>query len=542
MSVAPITLEQFKWDESTTLRDWTRWAMRFESMLQIAKVKYKEQNNTLSIDYLLQVCGDKILDLYDALPNKDTIDWITLKPLIAARFTEPNLRFNTLLLRTAKQGATEDLEDFVTRARLLATNAGISNDEMETELLKVIPAGAYTSATANKALAVDSIKALLEWHKSQTLTNKLEQHMETEASNGKAAVNRMQPQHTQKRRKPGKCYNCGGEYPHTNPCPARGKTCHKCNKLNHFEKQCRLNKSNNKDCPTDRYQDNKRLHKNDRGHREKKSHKAYKLTDMDEREELEELRARFATESSRRMKQDESSSSSTSASTSSSNSPSTTYKYKAYAISGGDASPKANIVVNGLPVLHIVDTGATMNIMVQSDFNKLPRRPRLYPSKARIFAFGATKPTRTLGEFATTINYNRKEIMVSYVVIDDSKGKMENLLSHQASKALEIVKINLTEADHSINRTTTQATLKSSARQQWRQNLFERYKRLFEPRVGKLKGVKVHIDTDPSIKPTQQPPYKIPFHLIPPTKAKLDEMVQNKIIERASGRCTWIRS
>jgi hypothetical protein len=124
------------------------------------------------------------------------------------------------------------------------------------------------------------------------------------------------------------------------------------------------------------------------------------------------------------MKQHDSSSSSTSATTSSSNSPSTTYKYKAYAISGADASPKANIVVNGLPVLHIVDTEATM---------KLPRRPRLNPSKARIFAFGATKPTRILGEFATTINYNRKEIMVSYVVIDDSKCKMENLLSHQAS-------------------------------------------------------------------------------------------------------------
>ena len=31
-----------------------------------------------------------------------------------------------------------------------------------------------------------------------------------------------------------KCRNCGGAYPHTGPCPARGKQCYKCSKLNHF--------------------------------------------------------------------------------------------------------------------------------------------------------------------------------------------------------------------------------------------------------------------------------------------------------------------
>ena len=30
-----------------------------------------------------------------------------------------------------------------------------------------------------------------------------------------------------------------GEYPHKENCPARGKTCHKCGKTNHFAKFCR---------------------------------------------------------------------------------------------------------------------------------------------------------------------------------------------------------------------------------------------------------------------------------------------------------------
>ena len=38
-----------------------------------------------------------------------------------------------------------------------------------------------------------------------------------------------------------KCYNCGGPFPHSSgrPCPAKGKSCNKCNKWNHFASQCR---------------------------------------------------------------------------------------------------------------------------------------------------------------------------------------------------------------------------------------------------------------------------------------------------------------
>ena len=39
------------------------------------------------------------------------------------------------------------------------------------------------------------------------------------------------------------CHNCGGIWPHkTTACPARGKDCRKCGKLNHFAKYCRSTK------------------------------------------------------------------------------------------------------------------------------------------------------------------------------------------------------------------------------------------------------------------------------------------------------------
>ncbi|CAB3999011.1 Retrovirus-related Pol poly [Paramuricea clavata] len=44
----------------------------------------------------------------------------------------------------------------------------------------------------------------------------------------------------------GTCRNCGGEWPHEKGnCPARGKECRKCGKINHFARQCRSSKPDN---------------------------------------------------------------------------------------------------------------------------------------------------------------------------------------------------------------------------------------------------------------------------------------------------------
>ena len=51
-----------------------------------------------------------------------------------------------------------------------------------------------------------------------------------------------------------KCRGCGGGFPHREkPCPAKGKTCHKCNKPNHFAKFCLTQPQGN----TNKCKDNK---------------------------------------------------------------------------------------------------------------------------------------------------------------------------------------------------------------------------------------------------------------------------------------------
>ena len=44
-----------------------------------------------------------------------------------------------------------------------------------------------------------------------------------------------------------KCNNCGYDWPHVQRCPAQGKICNNCKKVEHFEQVCRSSKQNHQE-------------------------------------------------------------------------------------------------------------------------------------------------------------------------------------------------------------------------------------------------------------------------------------------------------
>jgi hypothetical protein len=437
--MASLNMEHFVWNDKTTLRDWSRWIMKFEALLTIQKIKFREANCTLAVEYLITLCGDRIVDLIETLDNKDTIDYITLKPLITARFAETNKRFNLFLFRSAKQNSTEHFEDFIVRLRMLAADAGVTNEQMDDELLNVIPIGALDAKVKAQALNVATTKVadLLKWFKSYDLVEKLENQIDLEQTSNKAAANVVNNNKNIQKKSIGsrKCFRCGGPYPHEKDCPASKANCNYCNQPGHFEKCCKTKRR--KQSPN--AQHNNKSQSNYQRNRQRPQ--ARRLLKEDEVEELLELRARFQTESANRLnRQSDSSDESQSLEQN-------TYFYARTISTTKNSSPRGTIMVNGCPIEHIIDTGATMNVMSGIDFRRMQYHPKLYKSHARIYAFGATKPMPTLGEFITTLSYNNNETTVKYVVVDDSKFKVENLLSYNASAVLKIVKIELSKDD-----------------------------------------------------------------------------------------------
>ncbi len=95
------------------------------------------------------------------------------------------------------------------------------------------------------------LENLLKTARAMETADEHTQEMEKQQLN---AVNQKRHKEKVTQRKPNpkppdtrstKCGLCGGVYPHKDSCPAKGKTCAKCGKLNHLARVCRQGKKPN---------------------------------------------------------------------------------------------------------------------------------------------------------------------------------------------------------------------------------------------------------------------------------------------------------
>ena len=175
-----------------------------------------------------------------------------------------------------------------------------------------------------------------------------------------------------------------------------------------------------------------------------------------------------------------------------------------------DKCPRINLQLNGSRVSHIIDTGTNLNIISKSTLNTLKPTPNLKSTHIKAYGFNADLPVPILGEFNIKIKFRDKSHELVYVVLN---GEADNLLGYASAKAMDIITIK-------INRVETKSF-----------NPISMFPTIFEDRVGKLKGVKVHFEANPNVRPHQSPPYTVPFALERLTQLKLEYLIKNDIIE-----------
>jgi hypothetical protein len=124
----------------------------------------------------------------------------------------------------------------------LAKLAGIATNDLNKELLSRIAYNTTSSAIREKAMEKDmTTEKLVKWESSRVEQQRCnnEQTAAGEAINfvkNKRKANEGMPQPQSQKKK---CGRCGYDYPHQGKCPADGKTCTNCKKLNHFASVCR---------------------------------------------------------------------------------------------------------------------------------------------------------------------------------------------------------------------------------------------------------------------------------------------------------------
>ena len=177
-----------------------------------------------------------------------------------------------------------------------------------------------------------------------------------------------------------KCRNCGGSFPHKGPCPAKGKQCRSCGKLNHFQSVCRSRPiaQQPSDIPTQ--QDSTPLRHGNRNSIRPLEHQTTSDSDED----------------------------------------------YVYGVSTSENSPRVKVTVCRHSSTTLVDTGATINVIDEHTYKTLRGIP-LQRTTTKAFAYNFTTPVPFLGKFTAPVETRRRITAATFYVAEGSQSG--NLLS-----------------------------------------------------------------------------------------------------------------
>lgn len=133
-----------------------------------------------------------------------------------------------------------------------------------------------------------------------------------------------------------------------------------------------------------------------------------------------------------------------------------------------------------------------------------------------MYSYGSDEPLDTAGEFEAELGYKNKYCIASFVVVEE---KATAILSCQTSGELGVLKIMVNSVSEA--------------------SLFEEFKECFEE-VGKLKDFQAKLHIIESVKPVAQKQRLAPFVLREEIENKLEELIDNDIIEPVVGPTPWV--
>ena len=392
---------------------WEEYKLQFENYL-VAKCvkKLTEIPKEIKLPILLHVIGTRVFQMYRTVAEAGDDYAAAIDKLDKLFVKQVNPEYEKFKFSQAIQAKNENFDTFVSRLRLLAVNCKFANTEAEIKS-RVIQ-GCYSNELRIQALSKESITAeellqlgrAIELSKTQSKCIVEERVNEVSAirtqkpisfnNNNRNSNSNRQQAYTQNRIKSFEkekrsqsdtsvqmksCTYCGKEHQKGRHCPAYGKKCHKCGKINHFSTVCK-------------YVNNK-----------KDTH-GVALIDVREAEvEAKTSRENYA-----------------------------------FAIKQGRSDlPTTKISINANEAIKMyIDTCCTMNVIDENTYMQLKPRPILEEIKSEAFGYQNEKPLRFLGEFKAKIKCFSKQIEVKIAVLE---GIEKCLLGYEACNDLGIVKI-----------------------------------------------------------------------------------------------------
>ncbi|XP_055916386.1 uncharacterized protein LOC129949139 [Eupeodes corollae] len=481
--------------------EWRNWLRSFEWYLKATHI----EDDSEKFVKLLHLAGRKVQELYEALPTPASLAEVARGPLAIGcsphptdygialcklnEFFEPkrNATYERHVFRLIKQEKSEQFGIFVMRLRIQSEKCDFG-EAAEDNVKDQIIEKCFSAKLRRELLKLGDCK-LDNILRSAKVFEAIEEQCKTFDSsvntNNQLSenVNTIDSKAIFKTNRANdnkiECTRCGyaGHRAFDEKCPARGKLCNKCGGKDHFIRKCRSKKRiHSYNTATTKEPDFKQRMKHESEDRQTKKIKAT------ESETIKLLDS--------------------------------TTKLDEYIFCIGDS--KANEIsckIGGVTITVVVDSGSKYNIIDGSNWDFL-KANKVKVSKQRKDADGLEfkayggHPLTTIGIFEATVQTTSKCCVADFYVVKDY-GKA--LIGYETGIPLGVMKIG-----ENINQVEQQSSM------------------------SKIKGFVVDIPLKENVKPVAQPYRRVPVPLEEAVDKKIDELLEQGIIEKVNEPSQWI--
>ena len=223
---------------SSVSKRWETWLKEF-SMYVVAN---GITDDTRKCALLLYMAGSRVREIFDTLTDTGADDAFgTAKTKLTEYFKpQENKRYEIYKFRQLQQEDGESLDKFHTRLRTVSTICSFTDVGLEIEQQIIV--GGKSSAIRKKALRDPNYKLKDMLVDGRGKESSLYQSRDIEGNIKEEIVDKIITERNRIETKKS-CFNCGGEFPHTTICPAKGKQCQICLRYNHLPAYCRRGRS-----------------------------------------------------------------------------------------------------------------------------------------------------------------------------------------------------------------------------------------------------------------------------------------------------------
>lgn len=381
---------------------WQKWLSRLENLFIGMNLKDDARKRAL----LLHYAGETVFDIYEAEKGESETSYSATTEVLTSYFTpKKNVQVEIFNFRSCKQKPNQSLDEYVTELRQLSRDCEFTN--VDAEILSQVIQHCRSTRFRKRALREPdkTLKEILELGRSLELADQHAATIEDDHDSSVHAMRRNSYRKANSHDKPSVsqrsnpnpaqtsskvCRNCGGPFPHTNICPAKGKTCNYCKKQNHFKSMCRKLKRKMQvrqisDPPRD-----------DSDSSNDSDDESYELNcNLHTREQVSTIK---------------------------------------------QSLPHSTLKVNGTNIELLIDTGSTVNILDEATYRKIGS-PKLCKSKlSNLFAYAGSQALHVIGQCELLIETKHKLQSYLFYVI---KGNHGSLISYTTATELDLVKVHV---------------------------------------------------------------------------------------------------